>query len=106
MDQTPITLRSNCSLQLTNEMFQKLGLRYIIFLDRGGILAGLLTKKDIWYVLETGEESRIGSGAGALREAVTGREDEAGLLGHSRSTSWNDNSLGAGGHERDGTVDD
>ncbi|KAI5362223.1 putative CBS domain, chloride channel, voltage gated, chloride channel, core [Septoria linicola] len=91
MDQTPITLRSNSSLQLTNEMFQKLGLRYIIFVDRG-VLAGLLTKKDLYYVLNAGEESRIGSGAGALREEDESREDEAGLLGrgHGRNSSWND----------------
>lgn len=90
MDQTPITLRSNSSLQLTNEMFQKLGLRYIVFVDRG-VLVGLLTKKDLYYVLNAGEASRIGSGAGALREEDEEREDEAGLLrGHSRESSWND----------------
>lgn len=80
MDQTPITLSARSSLQLTNDMFQKLGLRYVIFTDRG-VLAGLLTKKDLWYVLNEGEESRIGHGAGVLREASDGREDERGLLG-------------------------
>lgn len=97
MDQTPITLRSNSSLQLTNEMFQKLGLRYIIFVDRGS-LKGLLTKKDLYHVLNAGDASKIGSGAGALREDVDDnddeRQDEAGLLGydrgHSRESSWND----------------
>ncbi|EME84703.1 uncharacterized protein MYCFIDRAFT_135140 [Pseudocercospora fijiensis CIRAD86] len=88
MDQTPITMRSNTSLQLTNEMFQKLGLRYVIFVDRGA-LAGLLTKKDLYYVLNAGEEARLGSGAGVLREEDERREDQAGLLGHSRSSSWN-----------------
>lgn len=81
MDQTPITLGSRSTLQLTNEMFQKLGLRYIVFCDRGQ-LSGLLTKKDLWYVLNQGEDGRLGSGAGALREELTGREDEHGLLGH------------------------
>ncbi|PPJ58993.1 hypothetical protein CBER1_11078 [Cercospora berteroae] len=91
MDQTPITLRSNSTLHLTNEMFQKLGLRYIIFVDRGR-LAGLLTKKDLYYVLNAGEENRIGSGAGALREQDEDREDEAGLLGRGRDvrSSWTD----------------
>jgi chloride channel 3/4/5 len=31
-------------------MFLKLGLKYVIFLDRGS-LKGILTKKDVWYVL-------------------------------------------------------
>lgn len=95
MDQTPITLRSNSSLQITNEMFQKLGLRYIVFTDRGR-LSGLLTKKDLYYVLNSGEESsRIGRGAGVLREEDEEEESEEGLLRghgheHSRNTSWND----------------
>lgn len=95
MDQTPITLRSNSTLQLTNEMFQKLGLKYLIFVDRGSLM-GLLTKKDLWFVLDAGEESRIGSGAGALREDVDGNEDEAGLLGRERGGAWNEE-----GEERD-----
>ncbi|EME45163.1 hypothetical protein DOTSEDRAFT_71014 [Dothistroma septosporum NZE10] len=83
MDQTPITLSSRSSLQLTNEMFQKLGLRYIVFTDRG-MLSGLLTKKDLWYILNEGEEAKVGSGAGALREESDGREDETGLLSRDR----------------------
>jgi chloride channel 3/4/5 len=79
MDQTPITLSSRSTLQLASDMFQKLGLRYVIFCDRG-LLAGLLTKKDLWYVLNEGEDGRIGSGIGVLREEVTGQEDERGLL--------------------------
>jgi chloride channel 3/4/5 len=39
-----------------------------------------LTKKDLWYVLNEGEDGRIGSGIGVLREEVTGQEDERGLL--------------------------
>lgn len=86
MDQTPITLSSRSSLQLTNEMFQKLGLRYVVFTDKG-LLSGLLTKKDLWYVLNEGEEVRVGSGAGALRETVSGQEDERGLLSRDRQDS-------------------
>ena len=52
MDQTPITLNSKSSLQLTVSMFQKLGLRYVLFCDKGS-LRGLLTKKDVWYVFRT-----------------------------------------------------
>lgn len=89
MDQTPISLNSQSSLQLTHEMFQKLGLRYVIFTDRGQ-LAGLLTKKDLWYVLNEGEEGRVGSGAGTLRETVTGNEDETGLLSRTRQDSVGD----------------
>ena len=86
MDQTPITLSSRSSLQLTNDMFQKLGLRYIAFVNRG-ILAGLLTKKDLWFVLNEGEEGKIGHGVGVLREGISEREDERGLLGHTRDRS-------------------
>ena len=60
-------------------MFEKLGLRYVVFTDRG-ILTGLLTKKDLWYVLNEGEMGRVGHGAGVLREEANGREDERGLL--------------------------
>ncbi|OTA39433.1 hypothetical protein BTJ68_00579 [Hortaea werneckii EXF-2000] len=54
MDQTPITLNSRTSFQLVRDMFEKLGLRYLVFTDRGE-LAGLLTKKDLWYVLNEGD---------------------------------------------------
>ena len=87
MDQTPITLNSRSGLQLTVNMFQRLGLRYVIFADRG-ILMGLLTKKDVWFVLnedEIGgggrpedEGARVGMGAGVLREDGDG--EERGLL--------------------------
>jgi chloride channel 3/4/5 len=57
MDQTPITLPAKSSLQLTANYFQKLGLRYILFSSRG-VLQGLLTKKDVWYILNGAEETR------------------------------------------------
>lgn len=79
MDQTPIALSSRTSFQLTKDMFEKLGLRYVIFTDRGA-LAGLLTKKDLWYVLNEGEVGRVGRGAGVLREETEGEEDQRGLL--------------------------
>jgi chloride channel 3/4/5 len=44
MDQTPITLPSQSNLLLTANYFQKLGLRYVLFSDRG-VLQGLLTKR-------------------------------------------------------------
>ncbi|KAK4986612.1 chloride channel [Elasticomyces elasticus] len=80
MDQTPITLNSKSSLQLTATLFQRLGLRYVLFADNG-VLAGLLTKKDVWYVLNEGEEGRVGTGAGVLREEAAG--EQRGLLGDS-----------------------
>lgn len=83
MDQTPITLSSRSTLSLTNDMFHRIGLRYVIFADRG-LLTGLMTKKDLWYILNENEEGRVGSGAGALRETHSGREDEAGLLSRDR----------------------
>ncbi|KAF2228135.1 chloride channel [Elsinoe ampelina] len=86
MDQTPITLNSRSGLQLTVNMFQRLGLRYVVFSDKG-ILSGLLTKKDVWYVLNEGEvESRaddsgdkVNRGANLLRE--DGEGEGRGLLG-------------------------
>ncbi|KAJ4369299.1 chloride channel [Didymella sp. IMI 355093] len=82
MDQTPITLNAKASFQLTVSMFQKLGLRYVLFTEKG-LLRGLLTKKDVWYVLDgmedevwdNGDEDErvdagVGGGArrGGLRE--------------------------------------
>lgn len=77
MDQTPITLNAKASLELTVNMFQKLGLRYVIFCDRGA-LQGLLTKKDVWYILNSTDSSRGKMGAGVLREEQSG--EARGLL--------------------------
>ncbi|KAI9665429.1 MAG: hypothetical protein M1829_005708 [Trizodia sp. TS-e1964] len=88
MDQTPITLSSKSSLQLTANIFQKLGLRYVLFSDRG-VLQGLLTKKDVWYTLNGAEgEGRQGVGDGVLREE--GRGESRGLLGGGDSDSHGD----------------
>ncbi len=78
MDQTPITLNTKSSLQLTANLFQKLGLRYVLFCERG-VLQGLLTKKDVWYVLNGSDTASEGVTAGALRD--DGRGEERGLLG-------------------------
>jgi chloride channel 3/4/5 len=84
MDQTPITLQSRSSLHLAVNYFSKLGLRYVLFSDKG-VLQGLLTKKDVWYVLNGAEEtrrtggmSRSGVPAGVTRE--DGQGEERGLL--------------------------
>lgn len=57
MDQTPITLNANSSLQLAVNMFQKLGLRYLLFVERGAF-RGILTKKDVWWILSASEDGR------------------------------------------------
>jgi len=83
MDQTPLTLPSRSNLLLTANYFQKLGLRYVLFSDRG-VLQGLLTKKDVWYVLNGAEERRsnstdqFGLNTGLTRE--DGQGEERGLL--------------------------
>jgi chloride channel 3/4/5 len=85
MDQTPITLPSRSTLHLAVSYFQKLGLRYVLFSDRG-VLQGLLTKKDVWYVLNGAEETRRTSGlsrgmgveSGVTRE--DGEGEQRGLL--------------------------
>jgi chloride channel 3/4/5 len=66
MDQTPITLSGRSTLQLTLDMFLKMGLKYVLFVEKGA-LRGLLTKKDVWYVLNNVEnldfeEQRIPAG--------------------------------------------
>lgn len=58
MDQTPITLNGKSTLQLTVDMFQKLGLKYVLFCDKGA-LQGLLTKKDVWYILDSAEDESL-----------------------------------------------
>ncbi|KAI9734338.1 MAG: hypothetical protein M1834_002444 [Cirrosporium novae-zelandiae] len=84
LDQTPITLSQNSPLHLTVSLFQKLGLRYVLFVDKGK-LCGLLTKKDVWVVLNKGNDARgWGESAlylrgGALRDE--GEGEERGLLG-------------------------
>ncbi|MCJ1352689.1 MAG: hypothetical protein MMC33_002673 [Icmadophila ericetorum] len=83
MDQTPITLNDKSSLQLTIDMFQKLGLKYVLFCDRG-VLQGLLTKKDIWYVLNNPDGGRSEVGAGYPSPgspSLNRRSEEHGFLG-------------------------
>ncbi|KAF6806836.1 H(+)/Cl(-) exchange transporter 3 [Colletotrichum sojae] len=79
MDQTPITMPSRASLHLAVTYFQKLGLRYVLFSDRGA-LQGLLTKKDVWYVLNGAEETRRTSGLSRDMGVESGltREDGGG----------------------------
>lgn len=83
MDATPLTLPARSSLLLTANYFQKLGLRYVLFCERG-VLQGLLTKKDVWYVLNGAEERRgregegVGGGLGVMR--VGGSGERRGLL--------------------------
>lgn len=84
MDQTPLTLPSRANLLLTANYFQKLGLRYVLFCDRG-VLQGLLTKKDVWYVLNGAEETRRSNEADGLglETGITrqqGQGEQRGLL--------------------------
>ncbi|RKF64235.1 H exchange transporter 3 [Erysiphe neolycopersici] len=84
MDQTPLTLPSQSNLSLTVTYFQKLGLRYVFLCDRGA-LQGLMTKKDVWFVLNMAEKTR------EAREEISAlaREDRdgenRGLLSHDQN---------------------
>lgn len=84
MDQTPLTLPSRASLHLAVSYFQKLGVRYVLFVDRGA-LQGLLTKKDCWYLLNGAEETRrtgVATVVDGVGESSENLADEArGLLG-------------------------
>ena len=88
MDHTPLTLSSRTPLHLVVSYFQRLGLRYVLFVDRGA-LQGILTKKDVWYVLNGADETKRTStapgrggasnhGHGFARE--DGESEERGLL--------------------------
>ncbi len=82
MDQTPITLPSRSNLLLTANYFQKLGLRYILFSDQG-VLQGLLTKKDVWYILNGAEETRRTNASDGILTGLTresGPGEQRGLL--------------------------
>jgi chloride channel 3/4/5 len=85
MDQTPITLPSRSSLHLVVAYFQKLGLRYVLFCDRG-VLQGLLTKKDVWYVLNGAEETR---------RSTAGRTRRTGAMGDGLPADEDDDAVGA-----------
>lgn len=51
-EHAPITLSYLSRLQLAASMFQKLGLRFILFSHKGQ-LKGLLTRKDVWQLLNS-----------------------------------------------------
>lgn len=92
MDQTPITLNAKASLQLTVNMFQRLGLRYVVFTEKG-CLRGLLTKKDVWLCLNGKEGVEMGDRED-LRAANHNDGDEegagTGLLGGDRDRGSED----------------
>jgi chloride channel 3/4/5 len=80
MDQTPITLNANCSFGLAVSMFQKLGLRYVLFTEKGA-LKGLLTKKDIWLVVNGQGIQEMGRREELIAENGDSDGVSAGLLG-------------------------
>ena len=75
MDSTPLTLPSRTNFSLVVSYFQKLGLRYVLLSDRG-VLQGLLTKKDVWYVVN-----------GAERRQTHEQGEEHGFLQHGDDSS-------------------
>ncbi|KAK3340161.1 chloride channel [Neurospora tetraspora] len=100
MDQTPLTLPGRSPLHLAVSYFQKLGVRYVLFAERG-VLQGLLTRKDVWHVMN-GAEERVrdadadtddggGRGNGRMgggRGREEGGGESAGLLGVERSRDY------------------
>lgn len=71
MDQTPITLSAKSSFQLAVSMFQTLGLRNLLLVEKGAF-CGILTKKDVWWLLNATEDAKLSQtfipGSGVLRE--------------------------------------
>ncbi|PKY01382.1 voltage-gated chloride channel [Aspergillus campestris IBT 28561] len=72
MDQTPITLNSGTTFLIVLRMFQRLGLRYVLFADKG-VLQGLLTKKDIWSIINGTDIHKFDT----LRHDEYGRSNDA-----------------------------
>lgn len=109
MDQTPLTLPGRASLHLAVSYFQKLGVRYVLFVDRGA-LQGLLTKKDCWHLLNGAEETRRttggggGGGGGVAGTVIVGESSES-LVDEARGLLGGDGGgragAGAGGGGRD-----
>jgi chloride channel 3/4/5 len=93
MDQTPITLSPKSSLMLVANLFQKLGLRYVLFATHG-LLQGVLTKKDVYFVLNA-EEGAAGAVAGRMSGIGEGREGRS-LLGGDLESETDEEGLGEG----------
>ncbi|EAW14069.1 chloride channel protein [Aspergillus clavatus NRRL 1] len=85
MDQTPITLNSGMTFLIVRRMFQRLGLRYVLFADKG-VLQGLLTKKDVWSIID-GAESRKDRGLDDDPSRQRYTAEEVGLLESDDGTS-------------------
>ena len=102
MDQTPLTLSGRSSLQLTVALFQKLGLRYVLFCERG-LLQGLMTKKDVWYVLDgrgdDGESDGGGRGGTGIAGEGRGMGGRRGVLRGDGGTGESRGLLGGDGSE-------
>ncbi|RMD41658.1 hypothetical protein DV735_g3507, partial [Chaetothyriales sp. CBS 134920] len=79
-DQTPITLNVKSSFQMAVNMFQSMGLRYLLLVERGS-LRGIMTRKDVWWILNASQGSRRADGfvPGLLREADQGGADVTGV---------------------------
>ncbi|KAI5293283.1 hypothetical protein KEM52_005684 [Ascosphaera acerosa] len=72
VDHTPLTISVYTSFPIVLQMFQRLGVRYLLLVDQGR-LRGLLTKRDVWMVLESleygSDDVSTGPGADAAKDA-------------------------------------
>lgn len=85
MDQTPITLNSGTTFLIVLRMFQRLGLRYVLFVNKG-ILQGLLTKKDVWSVINNPTSHR-GEWTGDGPRGEDDTDEDVGLLANDQEPS-------------------
>ena len=46
MDQAPVCISEKFPMEIVIEFFKKMGLRYVLVVD-GGLVKGLITKKDV-----------------------------------------------------------
>lgn len=103
MDQTPITLPQRSSLQLVMSLFQKLGLRYILFSTHGQ-LQGLLTKKDAAFAMNSDGGDVAGDVDGARIRVVQNNAhsgQERSLLGELRGEEQDDDDDGRSTYSSD-----
>ncbi|KAI5287603.1 hypothetical protein KEM54_005876 [Ascosphaera aggregata] len=77
MDHTPMTMTIFTSSPIVLQMFQRLGVRYILLVN-SGLLEGLLTKKDMWHIMED----------------LGGYADEVNGTGCSGGLAWNEDDAG------------
>lgn len=76
MDHTPLTMSIYTPFPIVLQLFQRIGVRLLLLVNNG-LLEGLLTKKDMWYIIESMDEDNEGIVGGEYYgEDIIGEEEE------------------------------